>query len=274
MADALRARQERLLARLLRAEVRLACAPDGRASDADGGADAAWGDLQPLLGEAHARLAAELQRRGLRVYRFVRVPPDYYSTTLEVRRRCLRAHSVHHLCKTVRGVRPREHTRLTRPRMASSTSHAPPCAEAGFACAAQICVENTSWAPMEGKKRGELEESSNPRFLLVVVQYNTRFDAEKLKSFIVERSQQARKRVNLRLARPEDSERLTGYRTGGVTPIAVATPELPIVLSERIARLQPDVFWLGAGDVDLKLGMRVCDFVARYAPAVVDVTDA
>ena len=91
--------------------------------------------------------------------------------------------------------------------------------------------------------------------MLVVVQYKTRFDADKLKQWLVDqnRGALARKRVNIRLAQPEDSERLTGFKTGGVTPVCVATPALPIVLSHTIAQLRPPLFWLGASDVDLKV---------------------
>jgi hypothetical protein len=100
-AAALAERQERLLSRLLRLEVVQACG-SGAPAGADGGVDEAWGAEQPSLGAEHTRLAAELARRGLRCYRFVRVPSDYYEETLQERRRCLCAHSVAHLCKTVR----------------------------------------------------------------------------------------------------------------------------------------------------------------------------
>ena len=106
------------------------------------------------------------------------------------------------------------------------------------------------------------------------MQYAKRFSADKLKSWLYERNggRIARKRFSVRLAEPADSERLTGYKTGGVSPVGVATP-LPIILSHSIARLQPGLFWVGAGDVDLKLGVRTADFVRAYAPAVVDVTE-
>ena len=135
------------------------------------------------------------------------------------------------------------------------------------------------------------------------MQYARRFDVEKLKRWLYDANggELSRKRINLRLASAEDSEKLTGYRTGGVTPFALATPELPIVLSHRIAALRPPLFWVGAGDVDLKvrkqgakrfctarmlrahpccvvpptppkLCVRLCDFVQRIAPEVVDVT--
>ena len=48
---------------------------------------------------------------------------------------------------------------------------------------------------------------------------------------------------------------------------------LPIVVSHRIAALSPDVFWLGAGETDLKVGLRAPEFAAAYADAPVFVVD-
>jgi hypothetical protein len=47
---------------------------------------------------------------------------------------------------------------------------------------------------------------------------------------------------------------------------------LPIILSHEITQLDPDCFFLGAGEVDLKVGMRVSEFVHAYQPMVVDCT--
>lgn len=59
--------------------------------------------------------------------------------------------------------------------------------------------------------------------------------------------------------------------TPQVSPIGIKTP-LPIILSHRIAQLQPDFFFLGAGEVDLKLGLPAAEFVRRYQPFVWDCT--
>jgi prolyl-tRNA editing enzyme YbaK/EbsC (Cys-tRNA(Pro) deacylase) len=77
---------------------------------------------------------------------------------------------------------------------------------------------------------------------------------------------------NLRLAPEAVSDGLSGYTHNAVTPIGMAT-RLPIVLSHRIAGLSPDLFWLGAGETDLKVGLRAPEFVAAYADAPVFVAD-
>jgi prolyl-tRNA editing enzyme YbaK/EbsC (Cys-tRNA(Pro) deacylase) len=56
-----------------------------------------------------------------------------------------------------------------------------------------------------------------------------------------------------------------------VSPVGIRT-RLPIILSHRIAQLRPGTFFLGAGEVDLKLGMSASDFIAAYQPFVVDCT--
>lgn len=76
---------------------------------------------------------------------------------------------------------------------------------------------------------------------------------------------------NMRLAPEAVSDELTGFEHNGVSPIALKT-RLPIVMSHKIAELRPDVFFLGAGEVDLKVGFSAADFVAAYKPMVMDIT--
>jgi hypothetical protein len=57
-----------------------------------------------------------------------------------------------------------------------------------------------------------------------------------------------------------------------VSPVGLKDTTLPIVLSHKIAELQPDFFWLGGGEVDLKLGFRAADFIQAYKPFVIDCT--
>lgn len=102
---------------------------------------------------------------------------------------------------------------------------------------------------------------------------------------------------------------VAGYTTGALTPVGCKTASLPIVLADPIAKLQasspsslprpilacaqlsarrsddyfvtpvclpaqPDFFWMGGGEVDLKMGLRAADFVRIYKPHVADVTAA
>ncbi len=75
------------------------------------------------------------------------------------------------------------------------------------------------------------------------------------------------------------SSQLTGFVHNAVSPVGMATRELPLVLSHRIVELGgrggaagADLMWVGGGEPDLKLGMRVAAFVQAYAPIVCDCT--
>ncbi|CAM6121653.1 unnamed protein product [Calypogeia fissa] len=43
-----------------------------------------------------------------------------------------------------------------------------------------------------------------------------------------------------------------------------------VILSDAIVKLNPAFFWLGGGEVDLKLGIRTEEFVKMINPFVVD----
>lgn len=94
-----------------------------------------------------------------------------------------------------------------------------------------------------------------------------------MKSFLHEQNGRnvPRKNFNLRLAPEEDSNRLTGFEHNAVTPIGSAT-RMPIILSHEIARLKEGTFFLGAGEVDLKVELKVSEFITKFNASVVDCT--
>ncbi|KAL3144297.1 hypothetical protein ABBQ32_004061 [Trebouxia sp. C0010 RCD-2024] len=110
------------------------------------------------------------------------------------------------------------------------------------------------------------------RFCLVVVQYAAKLHGEKVKRFL----HKANGKLGIQYFRPrqaphEISEKLSGYESGAVTPVGLAT-NLQLILSHEINQLQPDFFWMGGGEQLLKLGMSVRDFKQAYRPYVVDCT--
>jgi len=42
-----------------------------------------------------------------------------------------------------------------------------------------------------------------------------------------------------------------------------------VIIDEAITKLDEDFFWLGGGEVDLKLGMRTSQFLSAFSPFVV-----
>ena len=80
----------------------------------------------------------------------------------------------------------------------------------------------------------------------------------------------SRKLFNMRLCPADVSQQLTGFEHNAVTPVGTQTL-LPIIMSDRIPQLQPDWFWLGAGQTDLKLGVSAASFVRAYKSTVADI---
>ncbi|GLC41642.1 hypothetical protein PLESTB_000693600 [Pleodorina starrii] len=188
--------------------------------------------VTPDASPTQQRLEQELIDRCFSGFRFVRVPGDYYDQPLEFRRDCLGAASVQHLCKSIVMENTRAHESVS------------------------------GW-----------EDPANSKYYCVIVQYTARLHADKLRVAVQELSGRkfGRQYFNMRLAPEEVNDALTGYSHNAVSPIGMRE-RLPMLLSHRIARLQPGEFWLGAGEVDLKVGMNVDEFIAAYQPFVIDCT--
>jgi prolyl-tRNA editing enzyme YbaK/EbsC (Cys-tRNA(Pro) deacylase) len=126
---------------------------------------------------------------------------------------------------------------------------------------------------MENTRVDATDDSSIQKYWLVIVQYTAKLHSDKLRAFVQKAHDQklTKRQINMRLCPEDVSNELTGFEHNGVSPIAIKT-RLPIILSHKIAALQPDVFWLGAGEVDLKIGMSAADFIKCYEPHVVDCT--
>ena len=72
------------------------------------------------------------------------------------------------------------------------------------------------------------------------LQYVARLHAEKLKRHLYQAHKAAggalgTKAFNMRLCPEEVSDSLTGFEHNAVSPIGIATPDMPIVLSDRCA---------------------------------------
>ncbi|KAK1378253.1 putative ybaK/aminoacyl-tRNA synthetase-associated domain-containing protein [Heracleum sosnowskyi] len=181
-----------------------------------------------------ARLSNLLLENGVKDFKFKRVSFDYYDWSLETRRDVVGAASIHHLCKS-------------------------------------IVLVNTQ-AP------SSITDCSNrnmSKYYVVVVQYTARFNAETVKNFLysLNDGKIPKKKFNLRLAPEESSRMLTGYEHNGVTCIGMKT-DIPVILDEAIVKLNPDFFWLGGGEIDLKLGIRTSEFINYLNPFIVSCSSS
>ena len=126
------------------------------------------------------------------------------------------------------------------------------------------------------KRRATGHDPTNPRFVLVVIQYAATLDARKLVSAIRSLRPSVKDRLEdnqfeFRIAHPEDNDRLTGYSHNSVTPFGILdASNVAILLCKAIVPLK--WFWMGGGHVNLKLGMSVSDFVSALNPVVAEVS--
>nr|GMD97249.1 YbaK/prolyl-tRNA synthetase-related family protein [Ipomoea batatas]GMD99967.1 YbaK/prolyl-tRNA synthetase-related family protein [Ipomoea batatas]GME02213.1 YbaK/prolyl-tRNA synthetase-related family protein [Ipomoea batatas]GME15998.1 YbaK/prolyl-tRNA synthetase-related family protein [Ipomoea batatas] len=176
------------------------------------------------------RLSIILRENGVRDFAFKRVATDYYDWPLEARRDALAAASIDHLCKSIVLVNTQAPTSVT-----------------------------------------DCKDRNNSKYYLVVVQYTARFNAEAVKNFLytLNDGKIAKKKFNMRLAPEEISQSLTGYGHNAVTCVGMKT-DIPVILDEAITKLKPDFFWLGGGEVDLKLGIKTPEFIDAVKPFIVN----
>ena len=123
-------------------------------------------------------------------------------------------------------------------------------------------------------------DPTNPRFVLVVIQYASVLDTKQLMTAIRKLRTDVTQRLDVsqfdfRIATESDNDIITGYAHNSVTPFGMrcqqqpkratnsdensaTTPPIPIILSSALLPLH--FLWLGGGHVHLKLGMSVSDF--------------
>jgi len=231
--------------------------------------------------DTYRRLHAELLRRGLSDFLFVRVAGPYYDRPLSFRASRVGALSTAHLCKTM----VMENTR--------APAHVVDCSNPKLSKYYMVLVQYEATIDAEKLRRfvhqvrprvgahsaletcaphpyNPFPSTFNPSHLISSppnpqipnpLTFQLGNEVEKLPKV----------RVCMRMADEALSCELTGFGHNGVTPIGSAT-RVPIVVSHRIAQL-PGRFFLGAGEVDLKVGVRAADFVRAFADVPVWVTD-
>lgn len=237
-AEALELRQLRILESIGNLEFRLSGTTKLESSGVAvaGGFSLENGDVGRVAKEGcdgetvEQRLSKVLQDSGATGFIFKAVPSDYYGRTYEERRDLLGAASVHHLCKS-------------------------------------IVMENTQ----AHKSVKDCSDRNNSKYYVIVVQFTARLNAEKIKAFVhlLNEGKIPKKQFNLRLAPEEVSNKLTGFEHNAVTPIGMRE-DIPVILSDAIVKLSPRLFWLGGGEVNLKLGIQTDDFIRIVKPFITD----
>jgi prolyl-tRNA editing enzyme YbaK/EbsC (Cys-tRNA(Pro) deacylase) len=189
--------------------------------------------------ENERRMLALAAEAGLSSAVFKRAPSDYYSWTLEQRRDFLGLASIHYLCKTV-------------------------------------IMINTRYADQTPD-----EQTTNSQYYSMIIQYSSKGEKKHMNNTVhaIASAEATRlgvtapgkKKFNMRLCPEDDSFRLSGFAHNGVTPLGMAT-HVPIIVSAPLAELPLGELWLGAGEVDLKVGFNLDQFVSHFKPTVAKLT--
>jgi prolyl-tRNA editing enzyme YbaK/EbsC (Cys-tRNA(Pro) deacylase) len=130
---------------------------------------------------------------------------------------------------------------------------------------------------MENKPSESLDNDPL-RYVMVLVQYTAKLDPALLNKVMKARFKalsggaEGPKRD---YALCPTGEELTGFQHNGVSPLGCKNlDKIAVVLDAKIAALKPSLFWMGGGEVDLKLAMDVNEFVAHFKAFVASVTVA
>lgn len=177
--------------------------------------------------------------------RFVRCPEDYYDWDLSERRRFLKAPSTKHLTKSI----VFENTRFD----------------------GDGDGDGDGKGEQEGDERSRLSES---RYVCCVVGYGDGVDSDMLRKMGRESGSKdgvlaSASKFNFRVA--NDCLDISGYERNGVTPLGMRT-SMPVVLDEKVDKLEPPIFWLGGGQVSLKWMVKVEEFRAVFNPLVARIS--
>jgi len=195
-------------------------------------------DTIDIVNESMRRSRYDVEQKYITSARWKWVPPNYYSFSLQERAKLLGVPSTYYLCKS-------------------------------------LLLENKKYTS-DNNIKGMKNDSTNPRYVMVMLQYEATLDNRKLINAIRSKRSSVQDRLDVnafdfRVASNEDNDRLTGYAFNSVTPFGMLRPnDIQLIVAEAIVPL--NYFWMGGGHVHLKLGMAVSDFVRTTQAWIADVS--
>lgn len=127
---------------------------------------------------------------------------------------------------------------------------------------------------MENRKAASSDDPTNPRFLLIIIQYAALLDVKKLTNSIRGLRSDVQNRLDesqfdFRIASEEDNRSMTGFEHNSVTPFGLLK-SVPIIVSSDLLPLK--FFWMGGGHVHLKLRVSLEEFCKSFNPILADVS--
>ena len=172
-----------------------------------------------------AKLTEYFTEKGINSFRIVETPEDYYSMTLD-QRKVIVGCNKEALCKSV-------------------------------------ILENTLFDE-------NIKCPIYQRYYLTIVQYVSEFNAEKiarlLRSYIADRFniKVSKKQVHFRVAKKEVAYEMTGFSFNSIGPYLMKSEDLLIIFPSKLYEIYPQYFYLGGGELELKVGVCIDDFMRLF----------
>ena len=134
-----------------------------------------------------------------------------------------------------------------------------------------LIMENTACG------HSDISDRTNSRYYCIVVQYTAKVNNMSLNKLIKglrpPDMQLSNNQINLQLADGKISRRLTGFDSGAVCPFGLLT-DIPIIMCSNVMQsLNVPLIWMGGGDVKLKLGVNMKDFIMAHDPIIGNITE-
>jgi len=172
-----------------------------------------------------AKLSEYFTEKGINSFIIVETPEDYYSMTLD-QRKVIVGCNKEALCKSV-------------------------------------ILENTLFDE-------SIKCPIYQRYYLTVVQYVSEFNAEKLakllRNYISDRYgiKLTKKQIHFRVAKKEVAYEMTGFSFNSIGPYLMKSEDLLIIFPSKLYEIYPQYFYLGGGELELKVGVCIDDFMRLF----------
>ena len=108
------------------------------------------------------------------------------------------------------------------------------------------------------------------KYYLTVVQYVSEFNAEKivrlLRNYIANNFdvKVSKRQMHLRVAPKEIAYEMTGFTFNSIGPYLMKSEDLLILFPSKLYEIYPQYFFLGGGELELKVGLNINDFMKLF----------
>lgn len=129
---------------------------------------------------------------------------------------------------------------------------------------------------LENKNFDESKESKfYKRYYMCIVQYINEFNAEKIAKLLKKRQNDnceeklSNKYFHFRLSKDEVAFEMTGYYFNCITPYLMKSDSIEILFPDVLLNVYPYYLWLGGGEIELKVGISIFDFINLYKSKII-----